>query len=1124
MQRRRKSKAFIAVVLALQIVFLTISPVYAWKPKTHVLSANLILEELTANSGYLVFPYFGKIKVPDTYLTAIQTYPDYFRAGSIGPDAFPDIYIGQAFAHPQTKLKSGDWIKYLIDQVNKMPAQSDERKRVLAFTLGYIVHASGDLFGHSYVNRWAEGAWPEISDMENITDEEKRIIVRHNAVEEFIDNKIPEKFYTPEYNSISIPKQFIYDNFITNGKVPNYDNVSSDNVSISPFYAKTGAVPKHLETFFEIREELKNGIATRESYNPVRIYQEYWLEDIDEGLRAWVDTSEKVGRALVLPEEGFSKAKEYLEEWAIHHYLSMVGAPDFVGGAIGAVVDVASIIDEVTPDFVIGWVEEMKRGFYDAVFLWAYDIRYTELEAVFVNPTKFLGDTAYFPKGSEAKLQAEVGFFSSIRNTNSPMMNPFKNSILMAKLNLIGREGMEEILKLAKLEHIGADFYPPICFIKSLDVGYDCNDISFEGLRIWDDHWAREAIFDNIFNAETSKYKWYSKNERDILDAFYTVMPWEASPGPDNMQMYSALMSGGWTKADVENDLRQRLAAQAYLDDYRKKTEILEETINADTVIESLNPGMPRAVYKNLNLNGNKLTVNCNLEIDRMGSVSLNGGTLIVNGDLTIKEAGVITGGISQGGALLVNGGNLIVHGNLILRGGILDAGRGAISTDRDFEQSGGLMNVNGGKVSIAGNYGLSFMQKPLPGATGAYAAKYSYVTGNGVLHMGNDNDHVIVGGSFITTSEASHEKYLTAGTLEVKGDFYQGSWAYGCKINAGVADLFISDALKSKKTDKTNFRASGSHKVLLSGDKAQNVGMAITSASDSQFNILETANSTGVKFVTKVTIAKLFNHNNKPITLSDAESSIFPDYDGDGQKDNIDTTPCPPAQDKIGDPLLPGIGGIDTLRPGIGGKDALRPWTGGPEILRPENRGVDALRPGIGGTDTLTPGINGKDTSAPGVPGVIDRLEPAKPPLVPDGMSSNMGTVTKPPITERNTGLLGKTPITPPAGQDIEDKTPATSSDAVPKNLKAAAANNGVELQWDAINSQTIMGYHIYRGIRSGQLDEEPLNGIPILRTNYIDITVKPGTTYYYSVTVFNWDGSESEHSEEISVTTPMR
>ena len=160
------------------------------------------------------------------------------------------------------------------------------------------------------------------------------------------------------------------------------------------------------------------------------------------------------------------------------------------------------------------------------------------------------------------------------------------------------------------------------------------------------------------------------------------------------MHYYSEWMKNGWTKEDVENDLRQYLANQAYLDDYRQKTEITEEIIYADTVINSLHQGMPRRVYKNLDLNGKQLTVNCNLEIYRTGSINLNGGTLIVNGDLILVESGVIVNGINTGGVLLVNGGNVIVHGNLVIKSGIVDMGRGTMSVDGDLELSGGLLDV----------------------------------------------------------------------------------------------------------------------------------------------------------------------------------------------------------------------------------------------------------------------------------------------------------------------------------------------------------------------------------------------------------------------------------------------
>jgi hypothetical protein len=1090
MRVKSKLKFLTSMTLALVMVFMTVSPVYAWKPKTHVLSANLILEEIQANNGYLTFPYYGKIKMPDSYLAAISAYPDYFRAGSIGPDAFPDIYVGQVFAHPKTKLSAGEWIRYLMNQMGRMPAESDERKRVLAFTLGYTVHASGDLFGHSYVNLMAKGPWPDIADADGVSSNDMKIIIRHNAVEGYVDKKIPAKFSSAAYNSIAIPKEFIYNNFITNGKAPNYDNKSSDALDISPFYARTGAIPKHFQTFYDIRRELKTGIGTRESYNPVRIYQEYWFEDIDEGMKAWLDTSEKVARDLLLPDEGFTKAKDHLQEWAIHHYLSMVGFPDVAGWIIGAISDLSDMIGDIIPDYLEAIIQEMKNCFYDVIFQWAFGIKYTQLVALAEDPGKFLNDTAYFPAGSEAKLRGDMQNFSSATTAVSQNFHPFENSLKMAKLNLIGQEGMQEILRLADMEYLGTSTYPPICFIKSLDVGYDWNDISFEGLTIWDDYDAREKIFNNIFNAESSKYQWLSQNERKVLDAFNNVM--SQDPVAGDMSVYTMLVGNGWTQTDVENDLRQRLANQAWLDDYRKKTEITEKQLTQDTVIDSLNAGYGRAVYDNLNLNGKKLTVNCNLEIDRMGIINVNNGTLVVNGDLTIKKLGNIIGGISQGGVLNIGGGTVIVHGNLVLQGGIVDTGGGNIIVDSDFEQHGGLMDVNKGKVDILGTYALAIIRRPHPGSTGKYATKYAYDSGIGVLQMKNDEDHVIVGGPFITTSKVTHEKYLTAGTLEVKGDFYQASYGYGCRIEEGIADLNIKEATdysglsNSNRASKNNFKASDRHRVLLSGNKIQKVGMANTSEADSQFGILEITNPTEVKFVTKVTVAGLFKHNGKSFTLSDSAGSIFPDYDGDGQKDNVDSTPCPETQNPITDTAIGETGSIGSiLNPRLPNDFTL------PKLPHmsgfPEDIGSD---PSAILKDPVLPGLQGGT--------IIDRPIP--------------GPKVTPPVTP------GKPPITP--GITVIQPRPTTPVDQahkIPENLKAVPGENSVKLQWDDIASAEVVGYKLYR--QQGVESYTPVVDLIIEENSYIDEGVIAGNTYTYICRTVYKDGKESEPSVQVSV-----
>lgn len=1093
MRIKSKMKLIVTFVLVMSMIIMTFSPVYAWKPKTHVYTANLILEELQAGNGYLTFPYFGQIKVPDEYYAAITAYPDYFRAGSVGPDGFPDIYVGQAFAHPKTNLSAGEWIKYLMDQLKKLPAGSEERKQVLAFTLGYTVHASGDLFGHSYVNEWAGDPWPDIADADGLSTDDFKIIVKHNVVEEYIAKQTPSMFTTVDKNTIAAPKQFIYNNFVTNGKSPNYDNVGSDAVDINSFYSRTGALPKHFQMFFDIRKELKNGIATRAAYNPVRIYQEYWLEDIDEGLRTWVDTSEKVAQDLLLPENGLTKAKEDLSDWAVNHFLSMVGFPDVAGGVISLISDLTEMIEGIIPDNLNNLITEMKNNFYDVIFMWAFDVKYTQLDAMVKDPVTFLNNPSLFPAGSEARLRGDLNNLSYGTTLDRITFRPVENTVTMAKLNLIGQQGMEELLRLANMEYLGTTSYPPICFIKSLDVGYDWNDVDFTGLSIWDDLYAREAIFNHLFVSESSKYQWYTKNECQILDAYNSIM--SQDPDPGNMMMYSQLMEAGWTIADVQNDLRQRMIVQAQLDDYRRKTEITEETLTQDTVINSLYPGYGRAVYKSLSLNGKKLTVNGNLEIDRMGMINVNHGTLIVNGNLIIKDQGVIIKNIKQGGMLSIDGGNVIVKGNLMLNGGIVDVGKGSLNISGDLDQPGGLLDVNEGSVYVNGNYANSMVRRPSPGATGSYATLYHYSSGLGVLSMDNDADRVVVGGSFITTTKVPHDKYLTAGTLEVKGDFYQSTWSNGLNISNGVADLFLKDAAKTSEELKAGFKATGRHRVLLSGSKVQNVGFATTGVNYSQFSILEITNPTEVKFITKVTVGGLFKHNGKRFTLSDATGSIFPDYDGDGQKDNVDSTPCPAGQDPINDPMVivTGTIGRTTAGTGIISKGATGKGTIGTSRF----------------TDNLyNPRLPQKywDIKLPSLPGVpADTGSDPSARLVDPKLPGRLGGAIKLPPTSP-----GTTTTTNSAAPAIEYKAPG--------NLKATPGENSVTLQWDDIASQDVIGYKLYR--QEGSEKFTPVVDLIIEDYSYVDEGVIAGNTYTYVCKAVYAGEKESEGSNMAAAT----
>ena len=111
---------------------------------------------------------------------------------------------------------------------------------------------------------------------------------------------------------------------------------------------------------------------------------------------------------------------------------------------------------------------------------------------------------------------------------------------------------------------------------------------------------------------------------------------------------------------------------------------------------------------------------------------------------------------------------------------------------------------------------------------------------------MINEMDCVKISGSFVTQSQHDHSSLLTAGVLEVGGDFTQ--------IN------YITS---------NNFKASGNHKVILNGDELQTVKFGAPSSANSCFNTLELKNSSteGVNLETKVVVIKELKQTQTPVT-----------------------------------------------------------------------------------------------------------------------------------------------------------------------------------------------------------------------------------------------------------------
>lgn len=174
-------------------------------------------------------------------------------------------------------------------------------------------------------------------------------------------------------------------------------------------------------------------------------------------------------------------------------------------------------------------------------------------------------------------------------------------------------------------------------------------------------------------------------------------------------------------------------------------------------------------------------------------------------GELTCDGKAV---NITSSGGRLVNAKlrcDVNVSGNLVAYGDnhVIDLNGHTIKIDGNLYQRSGTILPNTGTL-ITNDYWILNDED---------SAVYSQ--SSGMLKMINSGDYVVVNGSFITYTNKSHKDLLTAGILEIKGDFYQ----YG-------------------GGSKLAFPASGTHLAILSGAEKQNV--TFESYPDSHFNLLK--------------------------------------------------------------------------------------------------------------------------------------------------------------------------------------------------------------------------------------------------------------------------------------------
>ena len=98
-----------------------------------------------------------------------------------------------------------------------------------------------------------------------------------------------------------------------------------------------------------------------------------------------------------------------------------------------------------------------------------------------------------------------------------------------------------------------------------------------------------------------------------------------------------------------------------------------------------------------------------------------------------------------------------------------------------------------------------------------------------------------------------------------------------------------------------------------------------------------------------------------------------------------------------------------------------------------------------------------------------------------------------------------------------VVDKEPP----ARPRGVRAITGDGQVFIEWYGNEEYDLRGYIIYRSLNEIK-DYVEIARVNSKVTSYLDTNVVNGTTYYYAVTAYDFDGNESDLSPEIVEDTP--
>lgn len=458
-------------------ILFTPSLALAWKPTTHSYLADRAIDD-ALDDGMVSIPNLadGKVRsypVDTATLDALRQARQQFRAGVLGPDAYPDLATGQQIIHPDptdSKVPGGSnaWLAHVWKNFSSSPSEH-------AFRLGFLTHAAGDMFGHTFVNTFTGDAFT-INPVDNA--------IKHVVIEGYIDKRLPEAQLGGAFFDASIGglETLIYKTMIdarpgstldstllpktspgAKFSIPRIFSTIRANIDgeISAYYAKKRDLQMRIDNCAPLDFScsavlLSAELAAHVATNGLQTtYKEHWRDDIDDGLAAWPAVSHKVALALFYNPDRTAKTDEAeaaLGAYVTDHLLSMAGAPDVVGLGVAAV---GRIVDAITPDFLIEPIRKLKDDILNTLLVSAIGMDKAQLKGYLTRPDRYFDQVMSVGVGQKVTLAqfnsqylkiADSGYTNPSESFDFNDLPAAYNTVILGKLILLSPDTVNSLI------------------------------------------------------------------------------------------------------------------------------------------------------------------------------------------------------------------------------------------------------------------------------------------------------------------------------------------------------------------------------------------------------------------------------------------------------------------------------------------------------------------------------------------------------------------------------------------------------------------------------------------------------------------------------------------------------